>query len=395
MNKKTIEDVDVVSKRVFVRVDFNVPQDEAGNITDDTRIKAALPTIKYLIDHKARVILASHLGRPKGQVVDKLKMDPIAKRVSELLGKEVKKLDDCIGEEVEKAVSEMKEGDVILLENLRFHKEERKNDEEFAKKLASLADVYVNDAFGTSHRAHASTEGITKFLPVAVAGYLVDKELRIMGKAMENPDKPFVAILGGKKVSDKIPAIDNLLDKVDILIIGGGMSYTFLKALGYEVGTSLLEEDKIELAKQLMEKACKLGVNIILPTDIVVADKFSSDANTKVVPADSIPQDWMGLDMGPKTIEKVKEALKGAKTVIWNGPVGVFEIDKFAMGTTAITKFLADSDATTIIGGGDTVAAVKKVGLTDKMTHVSTGGGASLEFFEGKVLPGIAALNDK
>ncbi len=394
MNKKTVEDVDLDSKRVFVRVDFNVPQDEAGNITDDARIKAALPTIKYLIDHKARVILASHLGRPKGQVVDKLKMDPIAERTSELLGKEVKKLDDCIGEEVEKAVSEMKEGDVILLENLRFHKGEEKNDEEFAKKLASLADVYVNDAFGTSHRAHASTEGITKFLPVAVAGYLVGKELRIMGKAMENPDRPFVAILGGKKVSDKIPAVDNLLDKVDTLIVGGGMSYTFLKALGYEVGTSLLEEDKVELAKQLMEKAKKKGVNFILPTDVVVADKFSDDANTKVVSADSIPADWMGLDMGPRTVEKVKEALKGAKTVIWNGPVGVFEMDKFAMGTTAIAKMLADSDATIIIGGGDSAAAVKKIGLTDKMTHVSTGGGASLEFFEGKVLPGIAALND-
>lgn len=394
MNKKTIEDIDVRGKRVLVRVDFNVPMDENGNITDDRRIRAALPTIQYLIKNNAKVILMSHLGRPKGEFDLKYSLAPVAKRLSELLGQEVIMAKDVIGESAKNAVASMKEGQVVLLENVRFHKEETKNDPEFAKALAQLGDIYVNDAFGSAHRAHASTEGVAHYLP-AVAGYLIQKELEVMGKALENPERPFVAILGGAKVSDKIGVIENLINKVDVLLIGGGMAYTFLKAKGYEVGNSLLEEDKVELAKQLMEKAKEKGVKLLLPVDNVVAQEFKADAPHKVVDSDKIEAGWMGMDIGPKTREMFGEEIKKAKTVVWNGPMGVFEMPAFAEGTKAVAKYVSECGGTTIIGGGDSAAAVEQLGFADKMTHISTGGGASLEFLEGKVLPGIAALNDK
>lgn len=394
LNKKTIEDIEVTGKKVLVRCDFNVPLDENKNITDENRLIGALPTIKYLIDHRAKVILCSHLGRPKGEFNPKFSLAPVAKRLSELLGQEVKMADDVIGDSAKALAASLKDGEVMLLENVRFHKEEEKNDPEFAKALASLAEVYVNDAFGTAHRAHASTAGVANYLP-AVCGYLIKKEIEIMGKALSNPERPFVAILGGAKVSDKIGVIENLLDKVDYLIIGGGMAYTFLKAKGYEIGTSICEDEKIELATNIMEKAQQKGVELLLPVETVVAKEFSADSEPVVVPSDKIPADMMGMDIGPKTIELFSEVVKKAKTVIWNGPMGVFEFPKFAVGTKAIAKALAETDAVTIIGGGDSAAAVAQLGFADKMTHISTGGGASLEYLEGIELPGIAALNDK
>jgi phosphoglycerate kinase len=394
VNKKTVKDFDVAGKRVFVRVDFNVPLDDARNITDDTRIKAALPTIQYLVDNGAKVILASHLGRPKGNVADEFRLDPVAKRLGELLGKDVTKADDCIGPEVQALVDKMQPSDVLLLENVRFYAGEEKNDPEFAKSLADLADIFINDAFGTAHRAHASTAGIADYLP-AGAGFLIQKELEIMGKALENPERPFVAILGGAKVSDKIGVIENLLCKVDTLIVGGGMAYTFLKALGNEVGQSLLDAERVGLATELMEKAKEQGVEFLLPVDVVIADAFAEDANTQVVDVANIPADWQGLDVGPKTRELFASRIASAQTVVWNGPMGVFEMEKFAEGTRAIARALAECKGTTIIGGGDSAAAVEQMGFADKMTHVSTGGGASLEFLEGKELPGIAVLQDK
>ncbi|KAJ0920711.1 putative phosphoglycerate kinase [Helianthus annuus] len=387
---------DLKGKRVFVRVDLNVPLDDTFKITDDTRIRAAVPTIKYLMSHGARVILSSHLGRPKG-VTPKFSLKPLVPRLSELLGIEVKMADDCIGPDVEKLVAEIPEGGVLLLENVRFYKEEEKNDPEFAKKLASLADLYVNDAFGTAHRAHASTEGVAKHLKPAVAGFLVQKELDYLVGAVSNPKKPFAAIVGGSKVSSKIGVIESLLEKVDILVLGGGMIFTFYKAQGLAVGSSLVEEDKLDLATTLLEKAKSKGVSLLLPSDVVIADKFAADANSKIVPASSIPDGWMGLDIGPDSIKSFSEALDTTKTVIWNGPMGVFEFDKFAVGTEAIAKKLAElsgKGVTTIIGGGDSVAAVEKVGLADKMSHISTGGGASLELLEGKPLPGVLALDE-
>lgn len=394
MNKKTIEDIDVRGKRVLVRVDFNVPFDENRNITDGTRIRAALPTIQYLLKNNAKVILMSHLGRPKGEVDPKYSLVPVAKHLGKLLGQEVIMAEDVIGESAKQAVANMKEGQVVLLENVRFHKEETKNDPEFAKALAQLGDVYVNDAFGSAHRAHASTEGVAHYLP-AVAGYLIQKELEVMGKALEDPERPFAAILGGAKVSDKIGVIENLINKVDVLLIGGGMAYTFIKAKGGEVGDSLLEVDKIDLAKQLIEKAKAKGVKLLLPVDNVVAQEFKADAPYMVVESHDIPSGWMGLDIGPKTRELFGEEIKKAKTIIWNGPMGVFEMPAFAEGTKAVAKYVSECGGTTIIGGGDSAAAVEQLGFADKMTHISTGGGASLEFLEGKVLPGIAALNDK
>ena len=394
MNKKSVRDIDLKGKVVFCRVDFNVPMKD-GNITDETRINAALPTIKYLTEQGAKVLLASHLGRPKGQVVEELRLTPVADRLGELLGKEVVKTDEAYGEEVEKAVANLEEGGVILLENVRFYPGEEKNDPELAQKFAAHADVYVNDAFGAAHRAHASTEGIAKHLP-AVSGLLMEKELEVLGKALSNPDRPFTAIIGGAKVKDKIDVIDNLLDKVDNLIIGGGLGYTFIKALGHDVGKSLLEEDKIETARGFMEKAKEKGVNFLIAEDVLVADDFSNDANTKVVAIDSIPSDWEGLDIGTKTIEKYVKVIKESKLVIWNGPMGVFEIDAFANGTRSVANALAEAtDTYSVIGGGDSAAAVEKFGLADKMSHISTGGGASLEFMEGKELPGGVALNDK
>ncbi len=399
MSKKTLANLsatDLSGKRAFVRVDFNVPLDDAGNITDDTRIRAALPTIQDLMQKGAKVILASHLGRPKG-VDEKLRLTPVAKRLSELLGKEVIKCDDCIGDEVAAKVNGMQNGQVLLLENVRFYKEEEKNDPEFTQKLAANADLYVNDAFGTAHRAHASTEGVTRYLKPSVAGYLIEKELQYLQSAIENPQRPLAAIIGGSKVSSKIGVIETLLEKCDKLIIGGGMIFTFYKARGLSVGKSLVEEDKLELAKSLEAKAKEKGVTLLLPTDVVVADKFAADANSQTVSIENIPDGWMGLDIGPDSVKLFQEALADCKTVIWNGPMGVFEFDKFAVGTEAIAHTLADlskNGATTIIGGGDSVAAVEKVGLADQMSHISTGGGASLELLEGKVLPGIAALNE-
>jgi len=390
MNKKTVKDINVTGKRVLVRVDFNVPLAE-GKVADDTRLRAALPTIQYLLDQGAKVILMSHLGRPKGKVVEELRMDPVAERLSELLGRPVRKLDDCVGDAVKAAVAEMRPGDVILLENTRFHPEERKNDPQFAKKLAELADVFVNDAFGTAHRAHASTVGVAQYLP-AVAGLLMEKELNFLGKALESPERPFVALLGGAKISDKIGVIKNLLTRVDALLIGGGMANTFLKAQGYEVGQSLVEDESLGVAKELLERA---GEKLALPVDAVVADRFAADAASKAVPVDEVPPDWRILDIGPRTVELFKEKLAEARTVVWNGPLGVFEFPKFAAGTEAIARFLADLEATTIIGGGDVVAAVRRAGVADRITHVSTGGGAALEFLEGKELPGVAALLDK
>jgi len=394
LNKKTIEDIAVAGKKVLVRCDFNVPLDENKNITDENRLVGALPTIKYLVDNNAKVILCSHLGRPKGEFNPKYSLAPVAKRLSEMLGKEVKMAQDVIGESAKKLTSEIKDGEVVLLENVRYHKEEEKNDAAFSKELASMAEIYVNDAFGTAHRAHASTAGVADYLP-AVCGYLIKKEIEIMGKALSNPERPFVAILGGAKVSDKIGVIENLLEKVDYLLIGGGMAYTFLKAKGYEIGTSICEDEKVELATKLMEKAQQKGVELLLPVENVVAKEFNADAEAIVVASDNIPADTMGMDIGPKTVELFSEVIKKSKTVIWNGPMGVFEFAKFAEGTKAIARALAETDAITIIGGGDSAAAVTQLGFADKMTHISTGGGASLEYLEGIELPGIAALNDK
>lgn len=392
--KKTMEDIQVKGQRVFVRVDFNVPMEE-GRITDETRIKAAIPTIQYLVDNGAKVILASHLGRPKGEVNEDMRLTAVGERLAELMGRPVKKLDESIGEAVEAAVAEMNDGDIVLLENVRFHKGEEKNDEELSKAFARLADVYVNDAFGAAHRAHASTEGIAKFVDVAASGYLMQKELDVLGKALSTPERPFTAIIGGAKVKDKIGVIENLLDQVDHLIIGGGLSFTFIKAQGFDIGKSLLEEDKIELAKSFIEKAKEKGVELHIPIDAVVANEFSKDADTKVVGVDEIPADWMGLDIGPKTAEKYAEVIKQSKLIIWNGPMGVFEMDKFANGTKTVADAMAETAGYTVIGGGDSAAAVEKFNVAEKMDHVSTGGGASLELMEGKELPGITALHDK
>ncbi|MDL2289208.1 phosphoglycerate kinase [Clostridia bacterium OttesenSCG-928-F22] len=395
MNKKTVKDIDLKGKRVVMRVDFNVPLDESRTITDDTRIRAALPTIEYCMQAGAKLILCSHLGRPKGQFNEKYSLAPVAKKLEELTGKKVIFATDVIGDSAKNAVAQAAEGVIVLLENLRFHAEEEKNDAEFAKTLASYGDVYVNDAFGAAHRAHASTEGIAKYLP-AVAGLLLGKELDIIGNALAQPERPFVAILGGAKVSDKIGVINNLLDKVDSIIIGGGMMFTFLKAKGLEIGKSLLEEDKLDLAKELMEKAAKKGVNLMLPVDAAAAKEFKADSEYSMADVESFPADCMGLDIGPKSIALFSDTVSKAKTVIWNGPMGVSEMPNFAKGTKAIAEALANNaSAVTIIGGGDSVAAVKQLGYADKMTHISTGGGASLEFLEGKVLPGVAALNDK
>ena len=395
MAKKTIEDIQVSGKKVLVRCDFNVPLDANKNITDENRIRGALPTIQYLIDHSAKVILCSHLGRPKGEFNMKYSLAPVAARLTQLLGKEVKLAKDVVGEDAQRLAAGLQDGDVMLLENVRFHKEEEKNDPEFAKKLAALAEVYVNDAFGTAHRAHASTEGVAHLLHPAVAGYLIGKELSIMGKALENPDRPFVAILGGAKVSDKIGVINNLLDKVDTLIIGGGMSYTFQKALGGHIGKSLLEEDKVELAKELMAKAKAKGVKLLLPVDNEAGDSFSNDAMRITVHSKEIPDGFEGMDIGPDTQVIFANEVVNSGTVVWNGPMGVFEFENFATGTRAIAKAMAQCKGVTIIGGGDSAAAVEQMGFADKVTHVSTGGGASLEFLEGKTLPGVAALDDK
>ena len=393
MNKMSIKDIDVKGKRVFCRVDFNVPM-QNGVITDDTRVRAALPTIQYLMEQGAKVILASHMGRPKGQVNEELRLTPVAKKLSELLGKEVAKADEAYGEAVEAQIAKMNDGDVLLLENVRFYAGEEKNDPELAKAFANLADIFVNDAFGAAHRAHASTEGIAKHLP-AGSGFLMQKELDVLGKAMSNPERPFTAIIGGAKVKDKIGVIENLLDKVDNLIIGGGLAYTFIKAQGHEIGTSLLEEDKIELAKSFMDKAKEKGVKFYMPIDAVIAPEFGENVETKVVDIDSIPSDWMSLDIGPKTAALYADVIKNSKLVIWNGPMGVFEFDKFANGTKSVAEALATSDAYSVVGGGDSAAAAEKFNLADQMSHISTGGGASLEFIEAKELPGVVALNDK
>ncbi|MBD5638272.1 phosphoglycerate kinase [Clostridium botulinum] len=395
-NKKSIEDIDVKGKKVLVRCDFNVPLNE-GKITDENRLVGALPTIKYLMEKGAKIILCSHMGKPKGEPKKELSLLPVAKRLSEMLNKEVIFADDdnVVGENAKKAVKDMKDGDIVLLQNTRYRKEETKNKEAFSKELASLVDLFVNDAFGTAHRAHCSTVGVTNYLEEAACGYLIQKELKFLGNAVEKPERPFVAILGGAKVSDKINVINNLLDKVDILIIGGGMGYTFLKSQGYTVGDSLLEEDKVEYAKEMINKAKEKGVNLLLPVDITIADRFDKDAAPIITEDQNVGEGYMGLDIGPKTAKIYSDAIKSAKTVIWNGPMGVFEFKNFANGTIEVAKAMADSDAVTIIGGGDSAAAVNILGFGDKMTHISTGGGASLEFLEGKELPGIAALNDK
>lgn len=393
--KKTIREIEVKGKKVIVRCDFNVPQKD-GEITDDNRIRAALATVNYLKDHGAKVILMSHLGRPKGEPKMEYTLKPVAARLSELLGQEVK-FQSCptvVCDSVKKTAAELKEGEVMLLENVRFRKEETENGAEFAKELASLGDIFVQEAFGTAHRAHASTAGIADYLP-AVSGFLIEKEVKFLGEALENPQRPFAAIMGGAKVGDKIPVIENLLKKVDTLIIGGGMAYTFFKAMGLDIGTSILDEENIELAGRLLEKAEEAGVKLLLPSDVVCAKEFSNDTETKIVERDEIPSDMMGLDIGPKTVEAYGKALKEAKTIVWNGPVGVFEMPNFAKGTKAIAEILAESDAVTVIGGGDSAAAAEQFGLADKMSHISTGGGASLEFLEGKVLPGIAVIEDK
>lgn len=391
--KKTMNDVELSGKRIFVRVDFNVPMED-GAITDDTRIRAALPTIKHLVEQNAKIILASHLGRPKGEVVEELRLDAVAFRLAELLRKPVLKLDESTGDDVKMVVANMKDGDIVLLENVRFHKGEEKNDDALAKEFSELADVYVNDAFGAAHRAHATTAGIAKYLP-AVSGKLLEKELDVLGKALSAPERPFTAIIGGAKVKDKIGVIDNLLDIVDNLIIGGGLAYTFIKAQGNEIGNSLVEEDKIELAKQFMQKAQEKGVNFLMPVDAVIAKEFAADAENKVVEINGIPADWMGLDIGPKTAELYAETIKNSKLVIWNGPMGVFEMKAFANGTKAVANAMAETDGYTVIGGGDSAAAVEKFEVADKMDHISTGGGASLEFIEGKQLPGVEALQEK
>ncbi|MCC3144438.1 phosphoglycerate kinase [Halanaerobium sp. Z-7514] len=393
MNKKTLKDMDFKGKKVLVRVDFNVPLKD-GEVTDSTRIKAALPTIEYLIREEAKVLLISHLGRPGGEVNEDLRMDAVAKELANQLNKEVKKADDCIGEEVKKAADNLENGEVLLLENSRFYAGEKANDPEFSKKLASLAELYVNDAFGAAHRAHATTVGVTEYLPAA-AGFLMQKELNALGEVMAAPESPFVAIMGGAKVSDKIDVIKNLINKVDTLIVAGGIANTFLLAKGYEVGDSLVEADKAELAKELMAEAEEKGVNIVLPIDVVIADEFSNDAETQIVKADQIPAGWQVLDCGgTESLKQYKEIIKNAKTVIWNGPLGVFEMEKFAHGTVELAKALGQSDAHSVIGGGDSAAAINKAGVADQMNHISTGGGASLMFFEGKELPGVAALDD-
>lgn len=394
LNKKTVEDIDVAGKKVLVRCDFNVPFDENGNITDPKRIDEALKTIRYLVDHKAKVILCSHLGRPKGEFNLKYSLAPVAAYLSKALGQEVKMAKDVIGDSAKGIAAALKDGEVELLENVRFHKEEEKNDPAFAKELASLAEIYVNDAFGTAHRAHASTAGVADYLP-AVCGYLIQKEITVMGNALQNPKHPFVAILGGAKVSDKIGVITNLLDKVDTLIIGGGMAYTFMKALGYSIGSSICENDKIDLAKDIMAKAKEKGVNFLIPVDNVIGREYKSDTIYMRIYSDSIPDGWMGLDIGEKTQELFSKTIIGAGTVVWNGPMGVSEWEHFANGTITVAQAVAESGAISIIGGGDSAAAIEKLGFADKMTHISTGGGASLEFLEGKVLPGIACLNDK
>lgn len=388
-----MKDIDVKGKRVFVRVDFNVPMAD-GAITDETRIRAAIPTIEYLVEQGAKVILASHLGRPKGEVKEDMRLTAVGVRLAELMGKPVTKLDESIGQVVEEAVASMHDGDLLLLENVRFHAGEEKNDSTLAQQFAQLADIYVNDAFGAAHRAHASTEGIAKHIP-AVSGFLMQKELDVLGKALSNPEHPFTAIIGGAKVKDKIGVIESLLEKVDHLIIGGGLSFTFIKAQGYDIGKSLLEEDKIELAKSFIEKAKAKGVQLHMPVDAVVANEFSQDAETQIVDVDAIPADWMGLDIGPKTAANYAEVIKNSKLIIWNGPMGVFEMDKFANGTKTVADAMATTAGYTVIGGGDSAAAVEKFEVADKMDHISTGGGASLELMEGKELPGIVALNDK
>lgn len=396
LNKKTIEDINVRGKKCLVRCDFNVPLKD-GKITDENRLVGAMPTIKYLTENGARVILCSHLGKPKGEAKPELSLAPVAARLSEMLGQEVIFAADAnvVGENAKKAVAQMKDGDVVLLENTRYRKEETKNEEGYSKELASLAEIFVNDAFGTAHRAHCSTVGAGQFLEERVCGYLIQKELDFLGSAVEKPVRPFLAILGGAKVSDKLGVINNLLEKVDTLIIGGGMAYTFIKALGHEIGTSLLEEDKVAYAKEMMDKAQAKGVKLLLPVDVVYADRFAEDAQPHITEGRDIPADCMGLDIGPKTRELFANAVKESKTVVWNGPMGVFEFENFANGTKAIAQAMADVDATTIIGGGDSAAAVNQMGFGDKMSHISTGGGASLEFLEGKELPGIVALDDK
>lgn len=398
MPKRTIADIqNLKGKKVLVRVDFNVPLDENQKLTDDTRIRAAIPTIKFLAEKGSKVILVSHLGRPKSGSDEKLRLFPVAKHLSKLMGKEITSVQDCIGPEVEAAVAKLKAGDVLLLENVRFYKEEEKNNPEFAKKLASLADIYVNDAFGTAHRAHASTEGVTKYLK-GYAGFLMEKEIKFLGQLIENPARPFLAILGGAKISGKIDVISNLLPKVDVMIVGGGMAYTFFKARGVEVGHSLVEEDKTTLAKDILKKAIDRGVPFMLPIDHVVADKFDANAASKIVTRAGIPHDWQGMDIGPESITKFGHAIKKAKTIFWNGPMGVCEFEKFANGTKAVAKLVAEATqrgAVSVVGGGDSVAAIEKAGLSKQISHISTGGGASLEFVEGKVLPGIACLQDK
>ncbi|HZK67215.1 MAG TPA: phosphoglycerate kinase [Chloroflexota bacterium] len=394
MNKKTVGDLDVAGKTALVRVDFNVPLDKDRKVTDATRIEASLPTIRYLLDGGAKLILMSHLGRPDGQVVDKLRMAPVARELERLLGRPVKAAKDCVGPEVEAMARGLHLGEVLLLENLRFHPEEEANDPSFAKQLASLGDLYVNDAFGTAHRAHASTAGVTAYLP-AVAGFLMRKELDALGGILEAPERPVAAIIGGAKVSSKIKVLENLLEKVEVLLIGGGMANTFLKAKGYDVGASLLEEDKVGVALELMKQASDKGVQLGLPTDVVAARKFEADAESKIVPADQVPEGWTIMDIGPLTIEEYRHLLLPAKTVFWNGPMGVFEMPRFAAGTKAIADVLSKLEATTVVGGGDSVAAVEQMGYADRMSHISTGGGASLEMIEGRTLPGVAALQDK
>lgn len=389
-----VRDLNVSGLKVLVRVDFNVPLDENGDVTDDTRISAALPTIRLLTDRDAKVILVSHLGRPKGKRVDKFKMDRVAKRLSQLLARPVAKLDDCIGPDVEAFVSEMKPGDVVLLENVRFYGEEEKNDPEFTKRLATLADIFVNDAFGTAHRAHASTEGVARLIP-GYAGLLIQKEIEMLGGVVSDPKRPFVAIMGGAKVSDKLGVIENLIRKVDSLLIGGGMVFTFLKAKGYDIGNSLLDEERLSFAREMMDLAQQNGTELLLCEDVVVADKFAADAQVRVVDVNEIPEGWMGLDIGPKTAKTFADRIAKAKTVVWNGPMGAFEMEPFAAGTRAVADAMASSQADTIVGGGDSAAAVEQFGLAEKMTHVSTGGGASLEFLEGRELPGIAVLKDR
>lgn len=394
MNKKTIKDIDLKNKKVLVRCDFNVPMDEEKNITDNTRIVAALPTIKYLLENNCAIILCSHLGRPKGEFKPEFSLKPVAKELSKLLNKEIIMANDVIGEDARSKANNLQNGQIMLLENVRFHREETDNDPEFSKQLASMAEIYVNDAFGVAHRAHSSTSGVAQYLP-AVSGFLIEKELKFLGNALNNPERPFVAIMGGAKVSDKIGVIDSLLEKVDTLIIGGGMAYTFFKAQGYEVGNSICEMDKLDLAKELMEKAKNKGVKLMLPIDTKIGKEFKPDTESKTVSWTEIPEGWEGFDIGEESIKMFAEEIKKAKTVVWNGPLGLFEFDQFAIGTNSIAEVLSQIDATTIIGGGDSAAAVRKAGLENKMTHISTGGGASLEFLEGKKLPGIECLQDK